>query len=332
VEKHSGNYLKAQQWAAESLALRRTLGDKWGTGNVLAEMGSMARDLGELDRSERMLREAIQIHESAGFRGAESGEAHDGLGNTLMLLGRFSEAYASLREAATRYEDAGIHIGYFWSTLNLGWACQNLGNYVGARDYAWKAQELSRPTESLIEIACPLATRGSISLAEEGCPNEALLLESLAIFEELGDLGWVSHACSLLGFVAREQDDGPKARGHLEQALRYAVETKAWHPVVTSLAALALLLADQGDAERAVELYALASSHPYVANSRWFEDIAGKEIAAVAATLPPDVVAAAQERGRARDLWDTAAELLQELEDADANCANSTGNHTRGQL
>jgi hypothetical protein len=29
--------------------------------------------------------------------------------------------------------------------------------------------------------------------------------------------------------------------------------------------------------------------------------------------LPPDVVAAAQERGRARDLWATAEELLQEL-------------------
>lgn len=34
----------------------------------------------------------------------------------------------------------------------------------------------------------------------------------------------------------------------------------------------------------------------------------------VAATLPPDVVAAAQERGRARDLDATVAELLVELE------------------
>ena len=29
--------------------------------------------------------------------------------------------------------------------------------------------------------------------------------------------------------------------------------------------------------------------------------------------LPPDVVAAAQQRGRARDLWATAEELLEEL-------------------
>jgi hypothetical protein len=51
-----------------------------------------------------------------------------------------------------------------------------------------------------------------------------------------------------------------------------------------------------------------------VANSRWFEDVAGRHIAAAAAPLPPDVVAAAQERGRARDLDATVAELLVEWE------------------
>ena len=82
-----------------------------------------------------------------------------------------------------------------------------------------------------------------------------------------------------------------------------------------ALPAMVLLLADQGQAERAVELYALVSRYPFVANSRWFEDIAGKQIAAVAATLPPEVVAAARERGRARDLEATVAELLVELEE-----------------
>jgi hypothetical protein len=77
---------------------------------------------------------------------------------------------------------------------------------------------------------------------------------------------------------------------------------------------MALLLADRGETERAVELYALASRYPFVANSAWFEDVAGRHIAAVAARLPPDAVVAAQERGRARDLDATVAELLTELE------------------
>jgi len=53
-----------------------------------------------------------------------------------------------------------------------------------------------------------------------------------------------------------------------------------------------------------------------VANSRWFEDVAGREIAAAAEALPPEVVAAAQERGRARDLWATVEELLDELQNS----------------
>jgi len=79
------------------------------------------------------------------------------------------------------------------------------------------------------------------------------------------------------------------------------------------LPAAALLLADEGQSERAVEVYALASRYPCVTNSQWYEDVAGRHIAAVAATLPPDVVAAAQERGRARDLEATVDELLAEL-------------------
>ena len=63
-----------------------------------------------------------------------------------------------------------------------------------------------------------------------------------------------------------------------------------------------------------VALYALASRHPEVANSRWFEDVFGRHIDAVAASLPPEVVAEARERGRSKSLDATAKELLIEFE------------------
>jgi hypothetical protein len=84
-------------------------------------------------------------------------------------------------------------------------------------------------------------------------------------------------------------------------------------PILTALPGIALLLADRGEVVRAIELYALASAHPFVAHSRWFRDVAGRHIRAAAAALPPEVVAAAGERGRARDLRATAEELLAEL-------------------
>jgi hypothetical protein len=51
----------------------------------------------------------------------------------------------------------------------------------------------------------------------------------------------------------------------------------------------------------------------YIANSRWFEAIAGQEIAQAAAALPPAVVTAAEARGQARDPGQAAADLLAEL-------------------
>ena len=48
--------------------------------------------------------------------------------------------------------------------------------------------------------------------------------------------------------------------------------------------------------------------------SPWFEDVFGRHIEKIAATLPPEVAEAAWERGRARDLDATVKELLVELE------------------
>ena len=141
-----------------------------------------------------------------------------------------------------------------------------------------------------------------------------MLKESVEVLSTIGQRDEVGWALAWLGYAARGLGERVEAREHLCQALRIAVELRGVFPLVFALPAVALLLSDGGDAERAVEIYALASRYPTVANSQWFEDVAGKHIAAAAATLPPDVVAAAEERGRARDLWATAQELLEELE------------------
>ena len=89
-------------------------------------------------------------------------------------------------------------------------------------------------------------------------------------------------------------------------------------PLTYALLGTVLLLAGRGQPERAVELYALVSRYPNVAHSRWVQDVVSKPVAAAAALPggpPPEVVSAAQERGRGRDLWATAEEMLEDLED-----------------
>ena len=139
--------------------------------------------------------------------------------------------------------------------------------------------------------------------------------EGLAVYRKSGEQAEAGWVLALMGYAARRLGDLGQARGHLHAALRTATDIGAFVPCITALPAVALLLADEGNIVRAVELFALASRYPHVANSRWFEDVAGKHITSVTATLPPEVVAVAQERGRARDLWATAEELVAELGD-----------------
>lgn len=70
---------------------------------------------------------------------------------------------------------------------------------------------------------------------------------------------------------------------------------------------------NDGDAERALVLSALAGRYPYVANSRWIADIVGGDVDEWAASLAPDAATAARARGRALDLWETAEELIVEF-------------------
>jgi hypothetical protein len=95
------------------------------------------------------------------------------------------------------------------------------------------------------------------------------------------------------------------------EALRTGIDLHIFFPAVFGLPLAALLLADEGRVERAVEVYAAASSQPWVDRSVWFQDVAGGHIAAAAQGLPAEVVAAARERGGGRDLWKTAKELVE---------------------
>jgi hypothetical protein len=120
---------------------------------------------------------------------------------------------------------------------------------------------------------------------------------------------------TILAYAARRSGRPDQARRCLSQALQPAIKTHNRVSLIQALAAVSLVLADgdEDDRTRAMELYALLCRYPHVANSRWYEDTVGKHINAIALTLAPDAVAPAQERGRARDLWETAEALLEDL-------------------
>ena len=75
------------------------------------------------------------------------------------------------------------------------------------------------------------------------------------------------------------------------------------------------MLTDLGDEAGGVELYASANTMGVVANSRWFADIVGDEMAAIAAGLPVEGAEVAKGRPQDPISWEMAAELQAELEE-----------------
>jgi tetratricopeptide (TPR) repeat protein len=225
--------------------------------------------------------------------------------------GRFEEALAVMEEDLASRHDQGMLLAKIDAMRSLVTAERHLGAYDKARFLVETFLPLSKWQFRLESAHREL---GCLALAE-GTYDEARdwLQQALVFYETTGERAARDELLATLTYAARGRGQHTQAQETLLAALQLTTESRHHNAALQSLPAMALLLLDSDETERAVELYALASRYPYVANSRWFEDIAGREIASAAEKLPPEVVAAAQERGRTRDLWGTVEELLDEL-------------------
>jgi predicted ATPase len=313
IAEHLGTYNEARLLLKESLANFQALGHQRQIALSLKWLGTISWVQGQLEEAERLFREGLDIVQEIGDR-ADIAFGLNYLGEVLVRLGKFAEGHSLMEESLAIYTELGNRYGLNWVNSFLGEAKAHLGRYEQARTYGQMGLALARELGNPWSIGFSHFVLGLAALAVRAdAEAQQWLQESAAIFRELEhreNLGW---ALAVLGYAARALGQLSQAEQYLCQALQAYTETGVLFPLMYGLPAAALLLADRGEVERAVEVYALALRYPFVANSRWFEDIAGQHIAAIAATLPSDIVTAAQERGRARDLKATVAELLAEL-------------------
>jgi tetratricopeptide (TPR) repeat protein len=196
----------------------------------------------------------------------------------------------------------------------LGAAALFLGRYEGVRAQAETSLAAARETGHLRGVGNACLLLGQVALAREAYAEaHDWWQEGATLLRETGPREELALALAFQAYAARGFGALGEARRYLHEALQIATELPMALSVLVAVPGMALLVATQGEIERAVELYALALRHSFVANSPWFEDVAGRQIAAAAAELPPEAVAAAQARGRARDLEATVMELLEEL-------------------
>jgi len=307
-----GQYDKGRQAIEESRAIYQALGSPYWSARGAHYLALSHLRQGQVEQAERWARECLSTWRELGLR-LGTGEALVVLSLALLHTGSYLEVQSLMEECLAIGADRGIRSP--WPFTILGAAELHLGHYEPARTLVAEGLAIAKDRKiNPLEITYSLDVSGMVTLVE-GAHTEARqwLDECTALCreEETQNLLGLNHA--YLGYVAREEGAIDQAWHHVCRALQIGTALGDPRPRTTALPLCALLLADRGEAARAVELYALASRHPAVANSRWFEDVVGVHIAAAAASLPPELVAAAQERGRARDLEATVEELLAEL-------------------
>jgi len=217
-------------------------------------------------------------------------------------------------DAIAAWEDLGQRAWTVRTSGVLAEARLHRGAYPEARVLAEETVSRARTIGFGNGVSQAQIVLGGVLLAEAASPQAyATLQNSLKGLVQISDDPRDVHPSAWIGLAARGLDQEHEAWQHLATALDWASRHQEFRELMVTLAGIALLLADERQIERAVELYALASRYPFVANSRWFEDVVGNTLAEVAATRPAERVADLKESGRARDLEATAAELLAEL-------------------
>ena len=305
---------EARRLCEESLAICRASGDLRGIASALGLLGNLALDQGQSEDAVRFMEESVAIRRRIGDRPEIAASLTD-WGRMLNYTGEFAASYDQYHEALAIYQDLGTRAQVAAVYSYLANSQSHQGNYDQARSLGQTALALARQVGEPGIMAYTLYAVGGAMLAT-GDPAEArrLLEEGLTLYRTTGQKASLASCMGMLGGARYRLGDLAEARPLLRDALRLAVEVKAFVPKLVTLALAARLLAEQGQIEEAAELWSLLSGYPFVAQSHWFADVAGREIVAAAETLPPDVAAAAQLLGRTRDLDSAAAEVADELD------------------
>jgi predicted ATPase/DNA-binding SARP family transcriptional activator len=308
-----GDLDNALRLAQQSLAIHNKLGNLAGIDESMDLLGKIFREKGQFEDAEEYHHRYLISARKSGFRSTEA-NCLINLAHTLICAGKFEEAQARAQESSRLYEYFGYSIPY--TSFILAMALLHQGQYAQARIYATKSLEgvqKNKVHEELLGLV--LNGLAEIDLAENRL-TVALerLQKSIDATQVHKQVILTGMPLANLGYTSRALNQRIKVSQYLWRCIEIASSIGSFKLAIHAMPAIALLEADQGNVERAIELYALASKYPYVANSKWFENIAGDHITRLAAALPMDTVTSARNRGASLDFWEVIGQWLDERE------------------
>jgi tetratricopeptide (TPR) repeat protein len=302
-----GDYRRATALCQRSLSIRQALGDRRGMADTMLSLGVLSWVQGHLDQADRLLRDSLEIYRTLDDWNRVAHALKD-VGEALVRRGWFEDGLALMESSANVFEDMGNEWALDILRPFLAETLVHLGRYDEANENAHAGWESAGRYKVHWVIGFSRFGAGMAALAA-GADEVALdhfhqAVGEFEIVRHPENRAWV---LGPLGLAALRSGDLDLGRQWIVDALRVGVDLGAFLPVLYALPATALLLAHEGDAERARQVYACAARYGFVANSRWFHDVFAVPLAAAIGSLSPTP----DERAQAElATWDEMAAAL----------------------
>ncbi|MCP4544085.1 MAG: tetratricopeptide repeat protein [Chloroflexi bacterium] len=304
------DYTKARELLEQGLALAQQHDDDASRAAALDHLGVIALFQGDFSEARERLEESLTLARQVDDQARTALVLHE-LGWVDMRQGAYAKARTRYDESLILYRALGDRRGLTRVLNGMGAVAQILAEYEEATTHFTESLALCREMGDRRGVAVRLTNLGELArLQGDYATAQHHSQQALEIFEELGAQQSLAVTLGNLGHVSVAMGDHVAAAPYYHKAIQIAMTVGAIPAALEALAGLVGVLAQSGQAERALELLGLVQHHPALDSEirRIIEPI----LADLRAKLPQDVVDAALEQGKSLELEAVVAEIFKD--------------------
>jgi predicted ATPase/class 3 adenylate cyclase len=205
------DYAATVEFAEESLAIGREVGDKPGVASVLIKLANAATESGDYETASGFLEEALSTWQELDDKHGIA-RALISLGWAALRPGDYPLAKARLEEALTISRELEDTRSIAFELSGLGEVALRQGDYARATQLLEESLELRRQLGNKWGVGVSLGTLGWVAIHEKDWDRAiARLGESLEVRQEIGDKGGSAWCLERLAEIAQTQGNPEKA-------------------------------------------------------------------------------------------------------------------------
>ena len=219
---------------------------------ILTKLGGALASLGNLDESDRVCKEALELVRGEGS--PEEALALHNLGFSHRLRNEFGPAVDCFERSIAIREKNGDEAGIARALYHIGVIYENRGAFNRAAEYYDRSLEFAEKAGAESPLMLALVSVGTIH-NQRGEFEDALrdFGRGLTLAEKIGDPDWIGDCLASIGTVHLNRGEYDKALEYLTKSVVIGEKMDTEHHVACILPFVGLIRAERGELDRALD-------------------------------------------------------------------------------